>query len=167
MLPHQFDLLGDFFVARKRECTGSEKEGRFCSRPTALPHCAGRSHADTLASVMNMGSVLLALGRPGAAEPLFRAALKLKQAHLGPTHASTLDSAAWAATLLQARGELAEAEPLLCSTLAVQRQTLGARAALPRASACNGRTSFPLCACTATLCCHSPWPNAHPYQVIV
>jgi tetratricopeptide (TPR) repeat protein len=79
----------------------------------------GDDHPDTLTSINNMGSLLVAQGKLQAAEPLFREALERRRRVLGDDHPDTLTSINGLSYLLQAQGKLDQAEPL--SQEAVER----------------------------------------------
>ena len=70
---------------------------------------------------------LIAQGKYGEAEPLFREALKVRRGTLGNRHPNTLKSMNNLATLLYAKKDLAAAEPLLYEALYVHLETLGNR----------------------------------------
>ena len=86
----------------------------------------GNRHPKTLASINNLGLLLLAKGDL-AAEPLCREALEVLRETLGNRHPNTLNSINSLGLLLLEKGDLAAAEPLLREVLDVKRETLGDR----------------------------------------
>ena len=78
------------------------------------------------ARLLNQAGYYLYLrARYAEAEPLFRRALAIREAALGPDHPDTATSLNNLAVLLRAQGRYAEAEPLLRRALAIREAALG------------------------------------------
>ena len=86
----------------------------------------GPKHPSTLASVREMGRLLVALGRLTEAEPYFREALDGRRRVLGAEHPDTLSSISDMGSLLEAQGKLPEAESYYREALEGKRRVLGA-----------------------------------------
>ena len=130
-------LLGD---AHPRVTTGmsnlagalSDFEGRY-DEAVALAaevvermrRSVGDDHPDFARVLHNQGSILEAMGDPGAAEPVFREALGLRRRRLGPEHPSVALTLNGLATARQQQGDDAGAEGLLREALAIDRKALG------------------------------------------
>ena len=84
----------------------------------------GDRHPHTLASIMNLGTLLYEQGKLDEAEPLLREGLEVQRATLGDRHHSTLSSIGHLGSLLHAQGKHDEALPLLVEHC---RGTLGDR----------------------------------------
>jgi tetratricopeptide (TPR) repeat protein len=85
----------------------------------------GEEHPDVLFSMIRMGSLLLAEGKPDEAEPYFREALEKSHRVLGDENPTTLSSLSEMGLVLQAKGKLAEAEPYLHEALETNRRLFG------------------------------------------
>jgi serine/threonine protein kinase len=105
-------------------------EGRDLARAESLmvPVLAARRrvfgdrHPETLQSIGNLGVLYRRMGRPEAAEPLYREDLAAARAVLGDEHPETAVSMTNLGRLLILRGRFAEAESLLARSVEVTRR---------------------------------------------
>ena len=120
-------LLGIFYqadpgIALGREITAVELvsrgaeglSGRFDDQP--LVKATLQNH---------LAMVLMELGRPGEAEPLFRSAWQTREGLLGKEHKDTLVSFNNLATAIETLGEVSKAEPMHRKILASREKELG------------------------------------------
>jgi len=85
----------------------------------------GQRNPDTLASMSDLGWILIQQGRYTEAEKLLRETLDIQRRVLGPEHADTLMSMNHLAAVLDDEGGYAEAEKLDRETLDIRRRVLG------------------------------------------
>jgi hypothetical protein len=90
-----------------------------------LTKALGPEHADTLASMNNLATVLAREGYYAEAERLHRQTLDIRRRVLGPEHPDTLASVHNLAIVLYDEGRYTEAERLDRETLDIRRGVLG------------------------------------------
>jgi serine/threonine-protein kinase len=82
-------------------------------------------HADTIASIRDMGALLLRQGKLREAEPYLRDALDKRRRVLGGENPATMESIDQLGVVLLRLGKLSEAEPYLREALEKRRRVLG------------------------------------------
>ncbi|USP80990.1 hypothetical protein yc1106_08264 [Curvularia clavata] len=85
----------------------------------------GNHHPDTLASINNLGLVLLSQGKYDEAEVINRRALEAREKLIGREHPDTLSSVNNLGSVLLSQGKYEEAEVMLRQVLEVREKLLG------------------------------------------